>query len=314
MSFPTEKIFERDQRQAFLLRLVRKIFLEDWTMKLVALIITIGLWLGVTGLRTPTSRLINDVPLSLRLASDLTTTNSPVTEVTVKISGDKSRIDQINKGELTVSVDLSDVPAGDRTLQLTPQNVYLELPAGFKLEEIQPSRIAVRLERVIERDVPVKAETEGGVADNFEIYSSVVTPTTVRVSGPESFVRPLDSISTEKINVESKQEDFTARQVSLNVISPQVRLIDTTVVDVFLRIGERRVDRTIIMTAETEKGPRKVSFRLKGPRSAVDNLVTSTIDVQFGKEGLGEAEFSVVLPPELRDRVEIMDQKMISKP
>lgn len=313
MLFPTEKFFERDWRQAFVTRLVRRIFLEDWTMKLIALVVTLGLWLGITGLRTPTSRRIAGIPLSLRVANELEITNSPVTEVSVKISGDKSKIDQINQRDLVVSLDLTDVQAGDRTVQITPENVNLELPAGFKLEEIQPSRIAVKLEKIIERDVPVKAETEGVLAEDFEIYSATAVPPTVRVSGPESFVRPLDSISTEKINVEARQSDFTAPQVSLNVVSGKVRLVETTVVDVIFRIGEKRIEKTFLVPAKTETGERRVPVKLYGARSIIENLRVEDIRVELVKSEAGESVPNVILPPEIQDRVEIRDKKPVNK-
>jgi len=309
MLFPTENFFEREQRQAFLARLGRKIFLDDWVMKLIALVITLGLWLGVTGLRTTTSRRITGVPLSLRVANDLEVTNSPVTEVEITISGDKSKIDQINQRDLLASLDLTDVPAGDRTITITPDIVNLELPVGFKLEEIRPSIIAVELEKIIERDVPVKAETEGGLAEGYEIYASSTVPPNVRVRGPESFIKPLDSISTEKVNVEAKQADFTAQQVSLNPVNPKVRLVDTTVVDVVFRIGEKRVEKSFIIPVKTETGEKRVPVKLYGAYSVVENLRTENIKVELVKTETGENSVKVILPPEIQERVEIRTNK-----
>lgn len=306
MFLPNEKLSEREHRQAFLTRLFRKIFLEDWTMKLIALVITLGLWFGITGLRAPTSRRFTDVPLNLRVANDLEVTNSPVTEVEIKISGDKSKIDQLNQRDLAVSLDLTDIPAGDRTVQITPENINVELPAGFKLEEIQPSKIAVRLERIIERDVPVKPETEGGVAEGFEIYDKISVPPTVRVRGPESFVRPLDSVSTEPVSVEGKQESFTTQQVSLNVVNPKVRLIDTTVIDVMFRIGEKRLEKTFFVPVKTDKGEKTVVLKLYAPHSIVENLRRDDIKIELVKTDKGESP-KAVLPPEIQDKVEIRE-------
>jgi YbbR domain-containing protein len=309
MPLSTEKNFDREQGQAFLVRLARKIFLEDWMMKLIALVITLGLWLGVTGLRTPTSTNFRSIPLNLRVANDLEVTNSPVAEVDIKISGDKSKINQINKEDLLVSLDLSDVQPGERVVSITPENVSVELPAGVKLEGITPSIIPVRLEKIIERDVPVKAETEGVLAEGYEIYSAATMPATVRVSGPESFIRPLDSVSTEKINVESKQEDFTVQQVSLNVVSPKVRLVDTTVVDVTFRIGEMRVEKTFLVTTKTETGEKRVPVKIYGARSVIDALRTENIKVELAKTESGETTQTVTLPPDIQDKVEIRDKK-----
>ena len=303
-----DKFFEWE-RQAFLARIVRKIFLEDWMMKLIALVITLGLWLGVTGLRTPTSTNFRSIPLNLRVANDLEVTNSPVAGVDIKISGDKSKINQINKEDLLVSLDLSDVQPGERVVSITPENVSVELPAGVKLDGISPSIIPIKLEKIIERDVPVKAETEGLLAENFEIYNAQPTPSTVRVSGPESFIRPLDSISTEKINVEAKQEDFTAQQVSLNVVSPKVRLVNTTVVDVSFRVGEMRIEKTFLVPAKTETGERRVPVRLYGARSLIDALRTDSIKVELAKSENGDLTQTITLPPEIQERVEIRDKK-----
>jgi YbbR domain-containing protein len=310
MLFPTENFFEKEQQKAFWSRLLHKVFLDDWLMKLVALIITLALWLGVTGLRTPTSRRFTSVPLNLRVANELEITNSPVAEVDIKITGDKSKIDQITPRDLAVTVDLTDVQSGNRTVQITPENVSIELPVGFKLEEIQPSKIAVELEKVIERDVPVKAETEGSVVDNFEIYSAPSVPLTVRVRGPESFIKPLDSIPTEKINVENRQEDFTAQQVSLNIVSPKVRLIDTTVVDVTFRIGEKRIEKIYLVPVKTETGSKTATVILFGAHSIFENLRSENLKVELTKTETGENSPRLVLPAEIQDKVEIRKLKI----
>lgn len=310
MLFSAEKIFERDQQRAFLSRWLRRIFLDDWVMKLIALVITLGLWLGITGLRTPTSTTIRNIPLEMRVANDLEVTNLPVKEVDIKITGDKSKLNQLNRESLLVSLDLTEVQPGERVVSIMPDNVNVELPAGIKLDSITPSIIPIKLEKVIERDVPVKAETEGVVAEGYEIYNERTTtnPLTVRVSGPESFIKPLDSVSTEKINVEGKQADFTAQQVSLNIVSPNVRPVDTTVVDVTFHIGERRIEKTFIVTAKTETGERRVPVTLYGARSVIENLRPEDIKVELVKSETGETAKNIALPPETQGRVEIRDK------
>src|SRR5437868_2718009 len=93
----------------FLKHIVRKIFFEDWLTKLVALAVTLALWLGVTGLSTPTTTRLTGIPLSLRISSDTEIMNAPVAEIDVTISGDNRKIAQINKTGLGASVDLTSV-------------------------------------------------------------------------------------------------------------------------------------------------------------------------------------------------------------
>lgn len=303
-----------NENSALLMRLIRKVFLEDWTMKLVALIITLGLWLGITGLRTTAVTTFSKIPLSIRVASEVEVTNSPVTEVVIKLSGDKTKINQINRDNLTVSIDLTDIQPGDRLVPINPDNVGIELPAGVKLDSVSPSKIPVRIEKTIERDVPVNVATEGDPASGFEVYASTAQPATVRVSGPESFIKPLDSVTTEKVSLDGRNADFSLRQVSLNVVSPRIRLLDTTVVDVSLRIGEQRIERTITMAVKTDKGERQASFRLKGPRSVLEALRADALRADYSKSESGEITLNLYLPNETVDTVQILERRLVGKP
>lgn len=308
-SFPTEKIFEKEQRQIFLHRLIQRVFYDDWLIKLFALLITFALWFGVTGLRAPITTRLNNVTLKPRVSSNLEITNSPVTEVDLVITGDKRRIDQINSENMIVSVDLTDASAGEHVIQLTPENVNVELPTGVKLEEIQPNKIAVRLENVIEREVPVRPDIEGSVPEGYEIYSVVALPQKARVRGPESFVKSLDFVSTEKINVENQTSDFNVQQVTLNVVNPKVTLLDT-LVNVVLKIGEQRVERLFIVPAQGEIEDRKATVVLYGARSMLNNLRQNNLQVQMLKNEAGEESLQLILPAEIQGKVEIRKLKI----
>jgi len=291
------------RRGLFVKNILRKIFFEDWLTKLVALAVTFALWLGVTGLSTPTTTRLTGIPLSLRFSSDTEVTNTPITEVDIIVSGDNRKIAQINKNDLVASVDLTGVALGDRVIQLTPANVQLELPLGVRLDEITPSRMAVRLEAVEEREVPVKVETEGTLAAGCEIYSTTVTPPRIRVRGPVSITRALSQIATEKIDLTGRSEDFTARQVSLIGTSAKTTLLET-VVDVAFRIGERRVERLFVVPLYDNSG-RRASVLLYGPRTALSELNTDDIRVQNSKSEAGADTPQVTLPAALHGLVEV---------
>lgn len=307
MSLPTKKNFDKQTLQSIVRRLFRRIFLEDWLIKAVALLITFGLWLGVTGLRAPITVRLPSVPLTVRFSNETEVTNSLVQEVDLVITGDKRKIDQINKNDLVVLLDLTNVPAGDRTVLLTPENVNIELPTGVKLEEIQPNKIAVKLETVAEREIPVKAETEGSVAENFEIYSQTVLPQNVRVRGPKSFVVSLDSVSTEKINLDNRETNFTARQVEINLVNPKVTLLDT-VVDVFFKIGEKRTEKTFLVRVKGEN--KTANVVLYGARSVLDALNAENLQVEIQKNEAGENAPQLILPSEFQDNVEVRKLKI----
>ncbi|MBX3242890.1 MAG: hypothetical protein KF685_00290 [Acidobacteria bacterium] len=290
-------------RMLFVKHVATKIFLEDWLLKLLALVITLALWFGVTGLSTPTTTRLTGVPLTLRFASNTEVTNSPVNEVDIIISGDKRRINQINKNDLIISVDLTDVQAGDRVVQLTPENITLDLPTGVKLDEIQPNRIAIRLEPVDVIEVAVRAETEGTPPEGYEIYSQTITPARVSIRGPAGFLKSLSVISTEKIDLSDKTSDFVARQLPLNLENPKASPLEASV-DVSFRIGERRVERLFLVQIGDDP-TRKATVVLFGPRSLLLESHASDLMVAIEPNAGGEQVPRLILPEQLEGKVEI---------
>jgi len=292
-----------------LVRVLRSIFLEDWALKLTALAITLALWLGVTGLSTPTTERITGVPLNLRFSSNnAEVTNSPIKEVDIFITGDKRRIENIKKEELSISLDLTDIPPGDRVISLTPENISIDLPLGVKVDEIQPNKMVVKLEEVQEKAIEVRAETSGDLPEGYEIYSSSVTPQTVNVRGPASFVKALSFISTEKIDVTGRASSFVARQVSLNPSNQKVTPLEA-VVDVSIQIGEQRVERTV-RSRVLDFTNRTATVTLYGPKTVIENLDPRSAYVEITKDPDGKEQPKLTLPEDIANVVQTRSIKL----
>jgi YbbR domain-containing protein len=309
MASDGENYVERQQYMLFFKNILRKIFLEDWLMKVAALAITIALWVGVTGLSSPTQQRMSGIPLTLRFSNNVEVTNSPLQEVNIVISGDKRKIDQINKNDLLVSLDLTEAQPGDQLIDLTPESVSLSLPTGIKLDEIHPRQMVVKLESVEEKEISVNVVTEGQLPEGAEVYSTTVAPAKVRARGPANFIRSLTSVTTDKIDLTNRAGDFTARQVSVSVSNPRVTLLET-LVDVTFRIGEKRVERTFAVPV-TDDDKRRVNVVLFGPRSLFEGVTEEDIQVQMVKGSAGEDVPQVTLPAPLQDRVEIRRPKPV---
>lgn len=284
----------------FCRHVLRKIFLEDWLLKLLALIITLALWFGVTGLSTPTTRRMADIPLAISYSNNVEITNSPLQSVSIVISGDKRKISQITESGLVASIDLSDVPPGDRVINLTPDNVKIDLPPGIRLQEIQPARIAVRLETVAEKEIPVRVETQGEPAQGFEIYDASAIPPKVKIRAPVSYLRALTTVPTEKIDISGKKADFIARQVPVSVSNPKATVIES-VVDAVFRIGETRVERTLNVPVTDDPG-KKATLTIFGPRSLIEKATPADFRVSVAK---GSDRPEVTLASDLEGTTEI---------
>jgi hypothetical protein len=297
-----------DNAFRFLRQIVRKIFIEDWPLKLIALAITFGLWFAVTGLSTPTKERFT-VPLNLIISSNAQITNTPPAEIQIELSGDKRKFDQINRGDLTASIDLTSIAPGDWVVNLQPENISVSpLPQGIKVADVVPGRIPIKLEAVAERDLEVKQQTVGEVVSGYEVYMTSIVPPWIKVRGPASLVRELDSVVTDKIDLAGHREDFTARQVPVYSPNPQVAVLNT-VVDVFFRIGEKRMERFFTIPVLSAPG-RTASFSIYGPKTPLLKLRSEELRVDLVMSGNGDLSPQVVLPPELSDVAEIRKLKL----
>lgn len=288
-------------------RLLRRVFLEDWSTKLIALGITLALWFGVVGLSKPMTSNLR-AKLILRTPNDMELTSTPVQEVEIVVTGYKEKIDALRSKEISrdliVALDLTDIKPGERVVQLSPETINIDLPSGVKLDEIQPSKIPLTLEKVEQREVEIRIETEGNPAEGFEVYYKTALPGKVRVRGPQSFVRALDSISTEKIEIEGKNADFSVQQATLNLVNPKITLIDS-LVDINVRIGEKRVERAFSVQAKSDTGVKEASVVLFGPRSVLEKLRPDDIKLEMVK---GDGPFPtprMTLPTEIQSLIEL---------
>ena len=284
----------------FVTQILRKVFLEDWLTKLLALGITVALWVGVTGLSEAGSDRYK-VPLVLRMADNAEATNQPTEQVEIRISGDKRRLGQIREGDLRVIVDLTAAAVGTHTIPLAPDTVTIpDLPTGIRLEDINPKKIVVRLEAIEEKDIEVRLATQGVVQQGSEIYSETIAPARIRVRGPALYLRGLTSVPTEKVDIANRNADFVARQVRIAPLSNENATPLESFVDVSFRIGEARVEKSFTIPIADSK--RRAQITLFGGGSLFDGISAKDFSATLA-ENAGEP--TVNLPGKLEGQVEI---------
>ena len=313
MNFSRDTFLPTEERWQVVKAWLRGIFLEDWLTKVIALFITLVVWYGVTGRRAPTTVRMSNVHLSFRLPSDTEISNEPVDEVEITVTGDKSRLDRLNPRDLAVGVDLSGYKPGDLVVQLRPETVNLDLPSGVRLEEIEPNKIALRLEERIEKAIEVRPVFTGNLPEGFELYGATVTPARIRVRGAASHVEALDRIPTEKINLDNLNGDTMLRQVTVDLLDPKVTVMDA-VVDVYLRIGEQREEKTITGVpvkdvAGMRPTPETAGVTLYGARSILERIKPENLLIELQPEADGSVESRLILPPEAQGKVEMRGMK-----
>jgi YbbR domain-containing protein len=255
-------------------KLVRKVLFEDWSLKLLSLAIALVLWLVVTGQNQPVTAHVN-IQINFIRPPSLEISNDPPRTVDVMLTGSRNKLDDLTSLDLVATVDISDQRAGERVLRLADK-AQISLPQGVKVDGFQPSAIPVRLEPIVERQVPIEPKLEGKAAEGYEVYSVHPNKGSVTLRGPESRVLALPKVLTESVWITGHKENFTATNVAIDVPDPKVDLLDP-VVNVDVEIGERRVEKSFsgvpVVTADGGRvQPTSASVTLLGPLSTMESL------------------------------------------
>jgi YbbR domain-containing protein len=276
-------------------KLLRRIFLEDWSLKLLSLAIAIVLWLLVTGQNQPVTAHLN-VQLNFIRPQSLEISNDPPRTVDVMLTGSRNKLDDLTSLDLVATVDITDQRAGERVLRLADK-AQISLPQGIKVDGYQPSAIPIRLEEIVDRQVPVEPKLEGKPADGFEIYGVSPNKGSVMVRGPASRVNALQKVFTEGIWIAGHKESFIASNVAIDVPDTKVDLKEP-VVNVNVEIGERRIEKTFTGVSVSTADGRKVQ------------PATTTVTVLGGASlvnSLKPQEVKIVLDNDLKPQLEVPD-------
>jgi YbbR domain-containing protein len=285
-------------------RVLRKIFVEDFGLKLLALAITLLVWMAVTGENQPIT-IHTAVQLNFVRPDNLGISNDPPRTVEVLLTGSRNRLNNLRLLDLVATVDLTDSKPGDRVIRLSPERVAIQLPAGVKISSFQPATLPIRLEPIVRREVMVEVHLDGEPAAGFEVYSTQSTPGAVWIAGPASHVNELQKAPTETISVDGRKETFTVPRVSIAIADEKLDVADN-LVDIVVTIGEKRIQKrfeNVPLLRSNSSQSQTAAVTLIGPTGLLQQLKAEDITLVLDA---GETVPKLQLPPAMQDHIKLI--------
>jgi YbbR domain-containing protein len=210
-------------------RWVRKILIEDWALKLLAVAITAILWLAVTGQNEPKTLRVPGVQLNFLKQKGVEISNELPSSVEVILTGSPDKLKEVEQGGLVVTVDITGQRPGERVVRLARDHVRMDLPPGVKIQGFQPSSLPIRLEPSAEAQIDVEIKFEGKLPEGYELAGFSTSPAKIRVSGPSDHVTALRKATTETVWLDGKTESFSLSNVAINIPDPKIDVLDPIV-------------------------------------------------------------------------------------
>ncbi len=197
---------------------------RDPLLKLASLLIAIVLWFFVV-VKGQTEITIN-VPIELKyIPKGLGVENKSNNTVMVTVRGFEQIIKNLKPYDVKVSLDLSRAKRGVNIIYLSAKDVML--PPSLTVTAIEPQSIKLRLDEIVLRRVPVKAELSG-LSPDQRIVGLIIEPSTVEIEGFKSKIGRITYVKTEEISLEGITGERTI-DVSLEPPPGYIRLNPETV-------------------------------------------------------------------------------------
>ncbi len=277
----------------------------------VSVIIGIVLWFfSITGKVYRVERDIDIVYLGI--PDSLTFLEPPLKKIKAEIEADGRALIFMNFFKPRLLLKFDKPKKGRNKIEV--KNLYLEMPGFIKIRQINFKQkfLNIKLDIKAEKKVPVSARITGNPRTGYTVKSKR-SQTYVKLIGPRSILRNIDSIRTENVSVEKREKSFTAKAELLSPSEVVTLYPETASVYIEIeKISEKEfvnVPYVVLKPKnyEIETEPEKLFVRVKGPESVLKNLKKEDIDVIVNALNLTEGEFFI------KPRVRLPDKVMLAK-
>ncbi len=170
---------------------------------LVCLFCVTGLWFSFSkGLETFT---VQKVPLEfIKPSQDMEIMNSSVSYAKVHVSGASPLIHALKPDRIKVKLNLSQSKPGKNTLSITQNNI--SLPPGLHLKAIEPSKVDIFLDTLMEKKLPVQPNWTGKLKKGLMVTENHVHPSHITITGGSRVLQDIDTIFTEPLSLDNITE------------------------------------------------------------------------------------------------------------
>jgi len=176
---------------------LRKYVFNNLPFKLVSLAIAILLWWSV-GRDQPIEMPVT-VPLEFQHApANLDINSDYPLQAQVTLRGPKHMLQGLNPSEVHAILDLEGARPGERTFDLTAQDIHT--PRSVRVVQIVPAQFHISFDPSVTRTVAVQPRVIGTLLSGYGITSVTANPATITVVGPKRRVDAISAAITDPVD------------------------------------------------------------------------------------------------------------------
>ena len=285
--------------------------IENWTLKLAALVVSLVLSVILHGGGESVRTLEVDIIRGPEKDSSKVLLTPIPARIHVTVQGPRTLIDDLANPLDALSLDLTGQP---QVIRL--EEYSLKLPPGVRKVSINPSALSLRWDTRISKRLKVEA-TWSANPENLVVKpgSVTVTPATVMLTGPKSRIDPIQGLKSTTVELKD-------RPVGSHIQSVFIDIGAAGLIDGNVSVEPEQVEVRFELVSETKtrtfanvpvlllkgKGvtirPSKVSVVVTCPPKKADDLKEDAVVPKIDLEALG-ADFAKKGPEETDVKVDV---------
>ena len=166
--------------------------------KIISVVIALVLWVYVIQVENPTkTKIISDVPVQLLNEDNLNSKGLSLSgeadyTVDVEIKGKRADLAKITANDIIANADLYGYSIGNNYIPVT-----VAAPDGITVLGVDPTKITVDIEELVETAKPIEINFVGQLKDGVEAGQIITNPEEIQVSGAKSEVSAVASIKVD---------------------------------------------------------------------------------------------------------------------
>lgn len=252
---------------------ILNIFRRNLLKKLIALAGAFLMWVYVMTDQDPAINGSYTVPLTISNAPYEFIPLCEFKTVNIETRAPRSYFVRYDANAFRVFANLEGLGEGEH--QITPQIV---MPQGFELLDMEPQTVTVKLDPLIELQMPIEVTTSGSVAQDSAIKEISKSMETVTVVGPKSFVEQTAKV-LGSVSLSNNTSSFEM-QIPMYAVDDKGNVIQRV----------RVVPSVITVSVEIESGLKKKIVPVVPELTVADGWELSKITVEPAQVEITGAE------------------------
>jgi YbbR domain-containing protein len=203
----------------------KRYVLHNFGLKLLSLLLAGGLWFLISPDEQPAEVNVHAPIVFQHVPSHLEISSESIPEAQIRVRGPERVIREIQAREVHAEIELADAKAGERTYDLTSQQV--RHPNDVTVVQVVPSQLHLAFDTRLSREVEIHPRVTGNFADGEQIVKVDADPPRITITGPRHHVEKVDSATTDPVDATGTR-GAAVFTTNVYVPDPLVQVVQTT--------------------------------------------------------------------------------------